>query len=161
VQRRVRDADDRPGVGNVAKLVHGLTWILLTLVGSSCFAQEVTIRVIDSNGHALRKQRVVVLLNDPASLRLETDAKGEAHFTLPEGGSSHISVQVWLSERDWECACSVGAHAQDVIQKGRLVDLRTESKKTTDSLTPAPGEILFIAHRMPFLLRLFWPLYAA
>ena len=142
-------------------LIRGLAWVLLMLVGSSCFAQEVTVRVVDSNGHPLRKQPVDVSLDDPASLRLETDAKGEAHFTLPEAGPSHIFVKVWLSERDWKCACLVGAHAQDVIHEGRLVDLRTESKKTADSLKPAPGEILFIAHRMPFLLRLFWPLYAA
>ena len=142
-------------------LIRGLAWVLLMLVGSSCFAQEVTVRVVDSNGHPLRKQPVDVSLDDPASLRLETDAKGEAHFTLPDPGSSRIAVNVGLAERDWKCACSVFTHAQDVIHEGRLVDLRTESKKTADSLKPAPGEILFIAHRMPFFMRLFWPLYAA
>jgi hypothetical protein len=142
-------------------LIRGLAWVLLMLVPSSCLAQEVTVRVVDSNGHPLRKQPVDVRLNDPALLRLETDAKGEAHFALPEGGPSFISVGVRLSERDWKCACGVGAHAQDVIQKGRLVDLESESKKTAHSLKPAPGEILFIAHRMPFFLRLFWPLYSA
>jgi hypothetical protein len=151
-------------------LSRGLGCVLMILVGSSCFAQEVTVRVVNSNGGALRKQPVEVFLSNPESpttdhtvshLKLETDSKGEAHFTLPEPGPSHISVNVRLSERDWNCACSVGAHTQDVIQQGRLVDLQRESKKTAASLKAASGEILFIAHRMPFLLRLFWPLYAA
>lgn len=152
-------------------LGRGLGCAVLILVGSSCFAQEVAVRVVDSKGYPFRKQPVSVFLSYgkgekppaqfDAQLKLETDANGKTRFTLPEPAPSHISVQVeGLSERDWKCVCFLGSRTQVVIEQGKVVDFAAEAKKAADSSAPAPGQILFIAHRMPFLMRLLWPLYA-
>src|SRR5215831_3049890 len=107
----------------MSMLLRGLSCVLLMLVEPSCFAQEVTIRVIKaSNGGPLRKQPVDVSLlygkgetpppKFDSALKLETDANGTAHFALPEPAPSSVFVMVRLSERDWKCGYSVTARTQ-------------------------------------------------
>lgn len=78
---------------------------LLLWFGYSCAGQAVTIRVVDAaHGHPLQKQRVSVTLfydkgerrpaKYDATLGIETDASGEAHFKLPEPAPAHFAAVV-------------------------------------------------------------------
>ena len=150
-------------------LFRGLVYVLVLLLGPFCFAQVVTVRVINAaDGHPLQKQHVSVsLLYDKgektpakyeANLTLETDTNGEARFTLPEPAPPHISVQVRLTSEHWRCGCGVLAASGDVIQKGIVGPLPGgQSKKTTTSLKAPPGEILFVARPLSFFERLLYP----
>lgn len=150
-------------------LFRGVGCVLLMLVGPLCFAQVVTVRVINAaDGRPLQKQQVSVSLlyekgektpaKYEANLSLETDANGEAHFTLPEPAPPHISAQVRLTSEHWRCGCGVLAATGDVIQKGIVSPLPGgESKKAAASLKVAPGEILFAARPLSFFERLLYP----
>jgi hypothetical protein len=166
VQRAVHDAGD---LGGDAVLFRCLSFVLLLLVvGSRCFAQEVTVRVINAvNGRPLEKQHVSVSLmydgemlptRHYADLSQDTNANGEAHFTLPEPAPPHVWVQVRLTSDAWHCACAVIAATGAVVQKGIVRKIAGESNKAAASLKAAPGEILFAAHPYSFLERLLYPL---
>jgi len=139
------------------------------LVEPLCFAQVVTVRLINAaDARPLQKQEVSLSLlyekgektptKYESNLSLETDANGEAHFTLPEPSPSHISAQVRLTSGHWRCGCGVLAATGDVIQKGIFGPLPGgESKKPTASLKAVPGEILFAAHPLSFFERLLYP----
>lgn len=143
--------------------------VLVLLVGPFCCAQVVTVRVINAaGGHPLQKQHVSVSLlygkgektpsKYEANLTLESDANGEAHFTLPEPAPPHISAQVRLTSEHWRCGCGVLAVTRDVIQKGIVGPLPGgEPKKTATFLKAAPGEILFVARPLSFFERLLYP----
>ena len=150
-------------------MFRGLVCVLLLLVGPLCFAQVVTVRVVNAaDGHPLQKQQVSVSLlyekgektpaKYEANLSGETDANGEAHFTLPEPAPPHISAQVRLTSEHWRCGCGVLAATGDVIQKGIVGPLPGgESKKAAASLKAAPGGILIVARPLSFFERLLYP----
>lgn len=150
-------------------LLRNLSYVLVLLVSPSCFAQEVVVRVVNAtNGQPLGMQHVSVSLlyekgeETPARyeaiLNSETDAKGDAHFTLPEPAPRHISALVRLTSEHWICGCGVVASTEDVIQKGIVGVLPTgESKKSTAALKAAPGEILIVARPLSFFERLLYP----
>ncbi len=115
-----------------------LIWFLALFLSPFCSAQIIRIRVVNSsNGPPLSKQSVSVnLLYDkgqkaPAKyetfLSLETDAKGEAQFGLPEPAPAHIWIQVRLTSEHWHCGCMALATTQDVIQKGMSYSESTTS----------------------------------
>jgi hypothetical protein len=64
--------------------------LCLALLCNCCHAQEVTIRVIKSNGRGLPNERVAVqfLYDEPSRssppLKIKTDGAGEARFNLPQ-----------------------------------------------------------------------------
>jgi hypothetical protein len=143
-----------------------LVCLLLPWFGPFCLAQPLTIRVINANnGHPLQKQQVSVSLlygkgekppaKYDASLRLETDVNGEAHFTLPEPAPVHLSAQVRLDWGHWRCGCGVLAVTEDVIQKGIVES--ADPGKSPPPITARPGEILFVARPLSFLERLLYP----
>jgi hypothetical protein len=144
-------------------LLRGSVCACLLLMSPFCLAQVVTIRVINSaDGRPLQKQHVSVsLLYDKgekapakydAAVSLETDAKGEAHFTLPEPAPLHLSAQVRLTSEQWHCGCRVLVATGDVVQKGILGPIAdAESKKSAPAAKMAPGDILFVAVLFPFL----------
>jgi hypothetical protein len=84
-------------------------WLMRLLVcvlflSGVCFAQELKVRVINSNdGQPLAKQAVTVqFLNETPTissspLRLETDANGEVRFGIPKPLPQYLSVRVALT----------------------------------------------------------------
>ena len=150
-------------------LFRGFVYVLALLVGPFCFAQVVTVRVINAaNGRPLQKQHVSVSLlydggqkpppRSEAIVTLDTDANGEARFTLPQPAPLHMSALVRLTSEHWVCGCRVLAATADVIQMG-IVDSVPggKSKKAAASLKAAPGEILFVARPFSFFERLLYP----
>jgi hypothetical protein len=124
------------------------------------------IRVVNSNnGQPLPKQSVSVNLlydkgqkapaKNEANLLLETDANGEAQFSLPEPAPAHLGAQVRLTSEHWHCGCMALAATEDVIQKGML---GSESTASSKSARLEPGVILFFARPFTFLERLLYPL---
>ncbi len=143
-----------------------LIWFLALFLSPFCSAQIIRIRVVNSNnGPPLSKQSVSVnLLYDkgqkaPAKyetfLSLETDAKGEAQFGLPEPAPAYIWVQVRLTSEYWHCGCMALATTQDVIQKG-MSD--SESTTSIKNARAEPRIILFLARPFTLLERLLYPL---
>ena len=149
-------------------LFRGSVCVLLLLVGPLCFAQVVTIRVINTaDGRPLQRQQVTVsLLYDKgektppkydANLSLESDANGEAHFTLPEPAPSRLSARVRLTSVHWRCGCEVLATMADVIQKGIVGPQPAGSKKSVTPVMVSPGEIIFLASPLSFFERALYP----
>lgn len=152
---------------------------LLLSSGSFCFAQNVTVRVVNGkNGHPLQNQLVTLSLeygkgeHSPtqydAQPHTKTDAHGEARFSLPEPAPSHLGVQVLgLPQRHWDCRCVFGVKTTEVIQKGTVagpaVGLHQPAKSMTEPglFKPTPGEILLAVRPVSFFEWLFYPLYGA
>jgi hypothetical protein len=127
-------------------------------------AQMITIRIISAHkGGPLPKQRVLVTLlyekgerpppNHNATLTLETDPNGNAHFTLPEPSPAHLAARVVIDWGHWNCACGVLAATQDVIQKGIV-----ESAVHSFAAEQTPGEILFVVRPLSLWERILYPL---
>jgi len=145
----------------------------LLLVGftATCLAQQITIRVIDArNGHPLQKREVLLRLHygkdeeKPAKyepiLRLSTDADGKAQFGLPEPAPEHLEAEVRISMNEhWWCWCVESVATGEVSQKG-IVGSRPGpwGKKSSASVTPVPGEVLFLARPFNLLERMWSPL---
>jgi hypothetical protein len=130
--------------------------------GPSCFAQEVTIHVINANdGHPLQNQEVKVnFLYDKgdklpakydATLRDETDADGKAQFAFPEPAPAHTSVRILIDWGRWRCGCRVLANTQDILEKG-IVESIPDRRKLASSIKAKSGEIVVVARP----LSLFW-----
>lgn len=135
--------------------------------GTCCLAQAVTIRVLDTRGHAVAKQRVTVSLfysradrpaNYEEDLEFTTDARGEAHFTLPEPPPEHLFVDVHLPYKKWTCICSALSPTGDLMRAGVLESVQ-EAPRPARAITAGPGEMVFIARQRSFWSRLLYPLF--
>lgn len=143
--------------------------VLSLLAGPLCLAQVVTVRVINgANGRPLQKQNVSLYpgyekgektppnYDGLMVLGKETDANGQARFTLPEPAPSSVWVRIALSSTGWYCEeCDATAATADLLQKGIVIgsDLAKSTKTATQVKVP-PGELLFIVRRVPFYWRL-------
>jgi hypothetical protein len=142
-----------------------LAWLCLLWVGPVSLGQVITIRVINAkNGHPLPKKHIMVSLRDEKNekgsshMQLETDVYGEARFTLPEPVPSRLSAVVLLKSRSWRCGCWAFGATQDVVQKG-VVEGQNWIR-TSMPIRAEPGQIVFIARRLPFLEQLLGTLLA-
>jgi hypothetical protein len=147
-----------------------VAFVSLLSLGQSCFAQAVTIRVINaSDDRPLQNQPVWVSLlyekgeatpaKYDANLTLQTDGSGEARFVLPEPPPAHLAVRVGIDWGRWHCGCNVLAVTNDVIQKG-IVDSAAsanQSKRSPALVKAVPGEVRFVARPLTFLERLLGP----
>jgi hypothetical protein len=138
---------------------------VLIWFGPLCFAQTVTVRVINGkNGSPLPRQNVTISLiyekgektpaKYSAQLNLETGNNGDTHFTLPEPPPAHLATSVRMDWSRWRCPCTLLDATQNVIQFG-VVKAETSGK---ESGAPKPGEILFVARPLSLFYRLFGPL---
>jgi hypothetical protein len=142
---------------------------LLLALAPACLAQAVTIRVLNSrDGHPLARQSVSVSFlyghkgtppKHDSGITLETDANGEARFTIPDPAPVHLAAQIRPDWSRWRCSCAVFPDTQIVIQKGIAGPFPADvAKKLPAGGTPRPGEILFVATPLSFLERIFYPL---
>jgi hypothetical protein len=146
-------------------LLRYLCLICLLCVGSSCFAQEVTIRVVSENeGRPLQHQPVTVSLlygtgeTPPATyepiLHLQTDANGEVRFEFPVPAPANMSAQVRVDESRWHCGCGVLVVTEELIRDGVVAG----GGKSAAPLKASPGEILFVVRPVSFWEWLMSPL---
>lgn len=155
----------------MAKLFRSFACFLLLCLGPFCQAQDVKVRIINAaNGLPLQEQGVSVsFLYDKkydkeiparydASLQLETDVNGEAHFKLPEPPPAHFSAQVRVDWTRWKCGCGILGSTDDLVRKGIVEPVATTNSKAAPLFKAAPGEILFVARPLSFLERLLYPL---
>ena len=138
--------------------------VLMLWVCPVCFAQSVKVRVLDGKaGRGLPKLSISVqfLYEKPASastpLRLETDANGEAQFSIPEPAPAHLFVVVALTSEHWRCGCGFMGDTQTVVDKGFLSTFPTAAKPNTP-VNSEPGYIVFVARPFTFVERLLYPL---
>jgi hypothetical protein len=150
-------------------LLRYLTLICLLSVGFSCFAQTVTIRVVNANdGSPLQYQPVSVSqLYDKgqmhpakydANLNLQTDADGKVRFVLLVPAPAHISAQVRVAPAHWRCGCGVLVATEELIRDGVVGPLpAADEGKSAAPLKAPPGEILIVARPLSFWERLLYP----
>jgi hypothetical protein len=155
----------------VATTLRYLACFFLLSIGSSCAAQEATIRVINgANGRPLPKVAVSVsFLYDKkydkeiprsydASLNLETDENGKAHFKFPQPPPVHFSAQVRV-DLHWRCGCLILASTEALVREGINGSLSvSDETEFAARYKAAPGEILIIARPLSFFERLLNPL---
>jgi hypothetical protein len=144
-----------------------LGWLFLAWSSSVCFAQVITVRIInDKNGRALPGQRISVALfyrdgetapqKYDSKLSLETDANGVARFTLPQPPPAHLWVGAGLPSQYWFCSCNTRAFegTQEIIEKGSGGRIDSKSKVPDAK----PGEIVFDARPYNLFYRILYPL---
>jgi hypothetical protein len=144
--------------------MRAFTWALVLC--HICFAQEVKVRVINGlDGRPLPKQAVFVqfFYEKPARisppLHIETDADGEAQFSISKPPPENIDVRLALTSEHWHCACRVMADTEKVLREGILQVAR--SNVPNAPIAPAnkePGQIVFIAAPFTFIEKLMHPL---
>jgi hypothetical protein len=122
------------------------------LLSSVCFAQQITIRVVNSSdGRPLPGWKVEVFFVNHTQGKdavqgphhLQTDANGMAQFTLPQPIPEVLDVYAFPQTEKWYSG-SVKADTAIVMQKG------TQSKgtKIRGSVRADPGQILILAKRV-------------
>jgi len=111
-----------------------------------------------SNDQPIPNESVVVQFLSPqassSSMRLTTDAKGEAHFNIPNSQTEHIDVRVVLKSGRWDCNCWIVTDRK-TVQQGILL---FSPLKNRDAPVPKPNEIVVSARPKRFLERLLWPI---
>lgn len=150
-------------------LLRYLALIFMLSIGLTCFAQTVTIRVVNANdGSPLQHQPVSVSLlyengqkppaKYDANLKLQTDAHGEVRFVLPAPAPAHISAQVRVAPSRWRCGCGVLVATEELTRDGVVGPLpAADAGKFAAPFKAAPGEILFVARPLSFWERLLYP----
>jgi hypothetical protein len=156
----------------VATTLRYVAWFLLLSVAPSCLAQEAKIRVIDGvDGRPLPKLAISVSFlydkkydkeipaNYDASLKLETDKNGEAHFKFPQPPPVHFLAEVRVDWSHWHCGCGVIGSTEDLVRQGiNGPSPASDEKKLAVRYKATPGEILVIARPLSFFERLLYPL---
>jgi hypothetical protein len=167
-----------PGHLTSRRYIWSLALLLLPCVGTTCFGQTVTIRIVNvTNESPVKKQKVSVsgisgkeetleearrkLVTKPTTpdLLLVTDAHGEAQFELPKTAPAYFYVRAEVSGPVWDCTCMVRVSTEDVVQKGFMVSPGDhEGSRSKPSIQPKAGEILFRLRPTPWWVRVLWPL---
>jgi hypothetical protein len=157
IVKRQRTQQDRQGT-DMPTLCRAFAWVLVMLVAPSCFAQEVTVRVVNAaDGRPLKKVPVSVRAIAPAQhdLRLKTDANGEVRFPLPESAPPHLRVDVLISRTHWDCGCFAEGATGEVIQKGIVAPAGGKATNGVVSLKAVPAQILIPIRPLSFGERLY------
>jgi hypothetical protein len=150
-----------PGIGAIMRPLIGVL-----LLCQFSFAQAVKVRVVNANnGNPLPKQAVSVqfLYEKPPQasppLRIETDAHGEAQFSIPDPPPKSLDVRLALTSEHWHCGCWVMADPKTAIDKGFVDAVQpNKAKASTPPANPAPGQILFVVRPYTFFEKLLYPL---
>lgn len=125
------------------------TFVAALLLSSVCFAQQVSIHVVSSNGgQPLPGCKLNVFFVNPkqgkdavkGSQDLQTDADGMARFTLPQPNPEVLNVYAFPQTEKWY-ATSVSAKTAVVLQKG----IESRGMKTNIKSRDDPGQILILA----------------
>jgi hypothetical protein len=136
-----------------------LASVFIATLATACVAQEVTVRVINAkNGQPLPNESVVVQFMgtqaSSSSMQLTTDAKGEAHFNIPDSQTEHLDVRVVLKSGHWDCGCWVMTDPK-TVQQGIVAYTPI---KNHDMPVAKPNEIIVLARPLRFIERLLWPI---
>lgn len=153
-----------------------LALLLLPCVNTTCFGQTVTIRIVNvANETPVRNKKIDIfgitetgaaeqderrkLITKSArpDLRFVTDANGEAKFELPKPAPTYFYVLADLSGPRWDCFCLVRVSTEEMTQKG-FMTRSAYSARTTPSVQPKPGEILFEVRPTPWWMQILYPL---
>lgn len=141
-----------------------LRWACLLIFVSTCFAQELTIRVLNAkDGKPLPEESVTVQFLGqaaaPPPLQLQTDQIGEARFDVPTPSPKVLSVRVVLTSERWHCACSVMTETAKVVRDGvTQAPPRKDEQSSKSNLIAKPGEIVVVARPFTLLEKLLFPL---
>jgi hypothetical protein len=155
-----------------------LVLLLLPLFGTTCFAQAINIRLVNTtNGSAVKNRRISIFgisgnmsmgQQDPhelltkhavPDLRLVSAANGEATFELPRPAPAYFYVHVELGGPVWDCTCLVRVVTEELMQKGlEISNAQDERSPGMFRTQRTPGEIHFRLRPTPWWVRVLWPL---
>jgi hypothetical protein len=83
----------------------------------------------------------------------QTNAQGEAEFTIPNPLPSRVSIHVKADDRHWRCACLALVATNDLLQTGFLGPAGAQNKAKA-----RPREAIFTLIPLSFWERLLYPL---
>lgn len=119
---------------------------------------KIMVRVINGNdSQPMPKQSVQVkLLYEKAKeisppLIIETNADGEAQFSVPEPAPEHLDVRLTATSKYRHCACRLTIDTQKVLDSGVLeIPKNTLPSTQNSNLNAEPKQIVFVVR--PFTL---------
>ena len=141
----------------------GVTALLLLAcsLGQTCFAQGITVRVINGrNGHPLSKQTVVAQFLDeqPAKVstpqEITTDRNGDAQIAVPKPAPKHLNVRLVLTSGHWNCSCGLMTDTGKVLGDGVLQGATAHGVQ----VRAKPGQVVFVVTPFTFFERILYPL---
>lgn len=126
----------------------------------------VKVRVINGkNLQPIPKQRVFVqlLYEKPTkispSMLIETNANGEAEFSIPEPLPEHLDVRLALTSSHWHCTCSLMTDTEKVFNTGVLKVLASKVPNASNApVNVEPKQIVFVARPFTFFEKMLHPL---
>lgn len=139
---------------------------LVLVFAVSALAQAVRVRLVDKDGHPLQNKPVYAQFSPPAKasmvmprLRSQTDANGEAEFTVPQPTPEHLWVSVGLDFPPGFCdACTFVLDTASVLQKG-VVRYVPRSKAPVAGMKAQPGVIMVHARPMTLTEKILWKVF--
>lgn len=151
-----------------------LALILLTCWNSGCFAQTITVRIVNlANNKPIKNVPIYVLgLSESSSneqeegrrlavkpiqadLILRTAKNGEARLPIPIPAPAHFYIRALLSAT-WDCVCIVSIDTEEVLQNGRAVK-SGYAGRIERTISPRSGELLVALRPLPWWVRPFAP----
>jgi len=165
------------------RLIYACLWFVFIspLLAGTSFAQTIVFRVI--NGASQKplgnldvyvkgisgtvageeeERRSLSVKPFKPDLRAVTDRNGEIRFELPNPAPPYFYVRAKVTESEWDCDCTVRVRANELTQKGSVIDTPHMTSGAGDQNIPAPqpkqDEILLILHPTPWWVRILWPL---
>jgi hypothetical protein len=140
-----------------------LLFILLTCLSASCFAQAVTIRVVNlANNKPVKNVGIFVSgLSETSNgkwedLNIMTAINGEASLPLPKSAPAHFYILASLPGSHWGCPCVMRIDTDEVMQKGQVIVSTTHRHER--AFPPTPGELLLALRPLPWWVRVLAPL---
>ncbi len=153
------------------RLVLKLAILLSGSATLACFAQTVTVRIVNAadgkpvaakevlisgikgNGETRDEaRRKLVRKHTSPDLTLVTDARGRVQFDLPNAPPAEFYVRAVLRPPVWDCTCLVTVPTEELMRKGFWVGAHNDS-----SVQAQHGEILFRIRPTALWVRVFWP----
>jgi hypothetical protein len=140
-----------------------LLLMLLACLNVGCFAQEITVRIVNlANNKPVKNIRIYLSgLNEKENGRWEdlnivTATNGEAGLPLPKSAPAYFYIFASLPGSYWDCACVVRIDAEQVMQKGQVIVSTTHRHER--AFPPKPGELLLALRPLPWWVRVLAPL---
>ena len=176
--RKRPDCEKAPVNLRSCRCIRHLALFLLPFLGTTCFAQAITIRLVNTtNGSPVEGQKISIfgisgktgipeqhpheLLKKDAvpDLRLISNDRGEATFEQPRPAPAFFYVHVKLSGPVWDCTCLVRVVTEEVMKKGLEISNPQDDRSPGRFRSqPTPGEIHFRLRPTSRWVRLLWPL---
>ena len=138
---------------------------LILVFSVSSLAQSIRLRLVnDKDGQPLSKISVYAQFSPPSTsavmpkLHSETDASGQAEFTVPQPTPERLWVSVGLNSPPWVCDCTFVMETASVLQSGAVRQV-PRSKASVAAMNLEPGRVIIHARPVTLIEKLLWTIF--